>query len=145
MSSPVDGLNRGQARVWLKYVVNSDLLDKLPGQFAGGDSRSYADDLLNELRDLDSAGRPLGEILADVRRFRDWVEARQKRARRVILAEGGPDDGAIDRVLRRRDVEAESRPSRPEPRRPEPQQSARPATPSPSPRSHPLFDDWLDG
>ncbi len=144
MSSSDNAPNRGQARVWLKYVVTSGVLDRLSSQYDHegdvNDPRSDVLDLLNELRDTDAAGRPVVEILTDVRRLCAWVEGRQKDARRIILAEGGPDDGVIDRLIRRRDDSRSSgahaqRPMEPQPRRPA----------APSPRSHPLFDDWLDG
>jgi hypothetical protein len=141
MSKPENGLSRGQAQVWLKWVAESGVLDKLPPTYDDDgpscDPASYARYLLAALRDPDFIGRPVADVLADVRRFRAWVERRQKQARQIILSER-LDDAPIDDLLLRRGPEPSPRPVHSPPR-----DRARPD--SSPPRAHPLFDEWLDG
>jgi hypothetical protein len=95
MPNPEPRLARGQLRVWLKEAIRSGFLDKLPPRYeAEGMSTSdppatepVARCLLAELQDPGSARRTLAEIVADVRRFQGWVQARRKHSRQAILAE----------------------------------------------------------
>ncbi len=123
------GANRHQMRVWLKWAIESGLLDKLPPQYDPDDSQTtqptdrHARQLLAELRDPDSSTRRLSQVLADARRFRAWVEFRQKISRRIILAETQiQSEGAGATVL-------------------EGQPSTRTEAQA---RSDPMWDDWLD-
>jgi len=140
MSKHEPGANRHHLRVWLKWAIESGLLDKVPPQYHPDDSHDaqptdrYARQLLPELKDPDSSKRLLNQILADVRRFRDWVEFRQKLSRRIILT-GGQTDGAEAAVLERR---ASTRIHR--------EKSARRIEPADTnPKSNPMWDDWIDG
>jgi len=128
--------NRHHFRVWLKLAIETGLLEKLPPQYEPDDSQPpqptdrYARQLLAELRDPDSGRRPLSQILADARRFRAWVDFRQKVIRRLILAEGASV------------VVPEGQPST----RAAPEKSPRQRDPGgASPKSNPMWDDWLDG
>ena len=93
MSKPEPKLTRGQLRVWLKWVLQSGVLDRLPPQFdAEGTSRPSAPEeiarrLLARLQDPELSGRTLAPVVAEVRQFRDWVQARQKLTRQIILSE----------------------------------------------------------
>jgi hypothetical protein len=142
MPKPEPGANRHQLRVWLKWAIESGLLDKLPPQYDPDPeglrdpqpTDGYARWLLADLRAPDSRRRPLNQVLADVRRFWAWVEDRRKLGRRIILAELPPSDA--------RSMVPQRRPSAPTQRedRPRPRQSG-----STHPESHPLWDEWLDG
>ncbi|HZW31234.1 MAG TPA: hypothetical protein VFF52_11035 [Isosphaeraceae bacterium] len=142
MPKPESGANRSQLRVWLKWAIESGLLDKLPthydpdpeGWHDPEPTDGYARRLLAELRDPDSSRRPPSQVLAEVRRFRAWVEERQKIGVRIILA-GMPPRDASSR-------EPHGRPSA----RTRPEGRPRPGQPgSTHPKSHPMWDDWLDG
>jgi hypothetical protein len=122
------GANRHQLRLWLKWVIESGRLEKLPPQYDADDSGDpqptdrYAKQLLAELRDPDSSRRPLVQIVADARRFRAWFDFREKATRRIILS-GGQTYGALEAVR-----------TRPPPLRP-----------GFKPRLNPMWDDWIDG
>jgi hypothetical protein len=130
------GPKRHQLRVWLKWAVESGLLDKLPPQFHPDDSHNpqptdhYARQLLAELRDPDSSTRPLSQIVADARRFRAWVEFRQKVTRRIILA-GIQPEGVGQAAPERRPTNRDHRERREHPG-------------GAVPESDPMWDDWLD-
>jgi hypothetical protein len=93
MLKPEPKPTRGQLRVWLKWAVQSGLLDKLPPPYNLDDqadppaTEQVARQLLAELRDPDLNRRPISRITADVDRFRRWVESRQRMSRQVILSE----------------------------------------------------------
>jgi hypothetical protein len=84
---------RGQLRVWLKWAVQSGLLDKLPPCYNLDEqadppaTEQVARQLLAELRDPDATGRPISRVTADIDRFRRWVESRQRISRQIILNE----------------------------------------------------------
>ncbi len=132
--------NRHHFRVWLKWAVESGLLDKLPplcdAEGCGGPQPTdqYARRLLAELRDPESSTRPLKQIIVDAHQFRMWVEARQKHSRRIILTEMHPGDLGEWAPQRCRSNPAvrEDGPA-PAPRKPT------------SPGRNPMWDDWLDG
>jgi hypothetical protein len=128
--------SRHHLRVWLKLALETGLIEKLPPHYAPDDSQPpqptdrFARQLVAELRDPDSSRRPLSQILADARRFRAWVDIRQKVNRRAILAE----------------VASASLPERQPPTPAVPTKSPRQREPrGASPKSNPLWDDWLDG
>ena len=93
MLKPEPTPTRGQLRVWLKWAVQSGLLDKLPPSYDLDEqadpaaTEQVARQLLAELRDPDSSRRPISRITADVDRFRRWVESRQRISRQIILNE----------------------------------------------------------
>src|SRR4051795_4721241 len=93
MLKPEPKPTRGQLRVWLKWAVQSGLLDKLPPSYDldeqadSAATEQVARQLLAELRDPDSSRRPISRITADVERFRRWVESRQRISRQIILNE----------------------------------------------------------
>ncbi len=93
MLKPEPKPTRGELRVWLKWAVQSGLLDKLPPSYDLDDqadpaaAEQVARQLLAELRDPDSSRRPISRITADVDRFRRWVESRQRISRQIILNE----------------------------------------------------------
>lgn len=128
--------NRHQLRVWLKLALETGLLEKLPPQYEPDDSQrpqsteQYARQLLAELKDPDASKRPLRQIIADARRFRDWVDFRRKVNVRNILADGAvatvPErlpsfEQVAEDYRRRRDLDGANS------------------------RSNPMWDDWLDG
>ena len=82
-------LSPAQYRVWLKSTAQSNVLSRLPPYYepAGLATADHARRLLAELRNTDPKARPVDEVMADVRAFAAWVEARQKTSRRAILAE----------------------------------------------------------
>jgi hypothetical protein len=131
--------NRHHYRVWIKWAIESGLLDKVPpvcdaeGCGTLQPTLEYARGLLAELRDPDSSRRPLKQIIADARQFRGWVEARQKHSMKVILTE--IESGELGaRVVRRRasgTTDTDTRPRSPSPRQL-------------NPRQNPMWDDWLD-
>jgi hypothetical protein len=131
--------NRHHYRVWIKWAIESGLIEKLPplcdanGVRGPQSTEAYARQLLAELRDPDSSHRRLNQILADARQFKVWVEARRKDNVRIILSEGRPEE-PISIPPRRRSPVASDR----EPRtRPAPQELI-------DARSDPMWDDWLD-
>jgi hypothetical protein len=132
--------NRHPLRVWIKWALETGLFEKLPSEYAPAESKtahgtiSYARDLLAELRNPDSSKRTLQQIIADARHFRTWVEARQKDYRRLVLRENGSQRLHWA-------VPAETRPSISVDREIKPGQTR---TRSASPRSNPMWDDWLD-
>src|SRR5689334_759149 len=93
MLKPEPKPTRGQLRVWLKWAVQSGLLDKLPPNYDLDEqsdpaaTEQVARQLLAELRDPDSSHRPVSRIKADVDLFRRWVESRQRISRQIILNE----------------------------------------------------------
>ena len=130
--------NRHHWRVWLKGTIETGVLDRVPPRYdpdGSGDPQptdDYARGLLAELKDPESSGRPLRDVIADARRFRAWVEHRQKVSRRMILGQW-ETEGAADWI--------------PEARRLPPREKApRHPGPRPSrPEADPLWDVWLDG
>jgi hypothetical protein len=132
--------NRHQVRVWIRWAIESALLEKVPalcdaeGCEAPEPTVQYARRLLAELRDPDSSRRTLNQIMADAHAFQRWVEARQKRSRQLILAELHP--GKLgDWAPQRRFTGTAGTEARPEPT---PRKFA-------SPRRSPMWDEWLDG
>ena len=93
MLKPEPKPTRGELRVWLKWAVQSGLLDKLPPSYDLDEqadpaaTEQVARQLLAEMRDPDSSRRPISRITADVDRFRRWVESRQRISRQIILNE----------------------------------------------------------
>jgi hypothetical protein len=140
MSKHEPGPNRHHFRIWIKWALESGLLDKLPalcdpeGCETPQPTDKYARGLLAELRDPGSSTRPLTQIIADARQFRAWVEARQKHGRRIILTEIHNGDLG-DRAAERRSSNTTEEEERPEPT----------TLKSPNPRRNPMWDDWLDG
>jgi hypothetical protein len=136
MASTEPSATRGQLRAWLKTAIKSGMLDRLPPYFEpeGGvrrDVLDHAHALLIELQERDSATRPPGEVLAEVRRFRAWVDDRLRRSRRIILAEGSVEEMEVPRPVR-------------EVRRPAPAPPAQ-RSPEPRPELDPMWDRWVDG
>jgi hypothetical protein len=130
--------NRHHLRVWIKLALENGVLEKLPpkmrmeGNAEPQDVAQYARQLLEELTDLDSSQRALKEILADARRFRAWVEARQKDCVRHILTGPQPDDSSRRaRMLTRAPIDRATSCTSTEPSKPEP-------------ALHPLWDKWID-
>jgi hypothetical protein len=142
MPTSEPGANRHQLRVWLKWAIESGLLDRIPPQYdpdGSGDpqpTEDYARGLLAELKDPESSRRPLREILAEARQFRDWVEYRQKMSRRIILGRWD-SEGAAARVPERLTPTRSDRTKRPA-RIEREDASARP-------HADPMWDDWLEG
>jgi hypothetical protein len=141
MSDPFSRATRGQLRIWLKWAVESAVLDRLPPRYEGEGSGSlqspevYARALLDEMRNLDTGPRSPEEILADVRRFRMWLEGRQKISRQIILADPRGSASPME------DTPAQLR--RDQRRRSSTSQAERLSYPHP--RENPMWDDWLDG
>ncbi len=140
MFKPEPRANRHQLRVWLKWAIDSGVLDRVPPQCdpdGSGDpqpTEDYARGLLAELKDPESSRRTLIQILADTRQFRDWVEYRRKVSRRMILGQWDSDGAAA--------LPPESRP----PVRPDREkQPVRIDREGVRPKSDPMWDDWLDG
>ncbi len=142
MPASQPGANRHQLRVWLKWAIESGLLDRIPPQYdpdGSGDTRpteDYARWLLDELKAPEGGRRLLSEILAAARQFRDWVEYRQKVSRRIILGQWD-SEGAAARVAERRTPTRSDREKRPA-RAGRDGDGARP-------NADPMWDDWLDG
>jgi hypothetical protein len=142
MATSQPGANRHHLRVWLKGAIESGLLDRVPPQYdpdGSGDpqpAEDYARRLLADLKDPESSGRLLREILAEARRFRDWVEYRQKVSRRIILGRWDSEGAAawVPERLTSTRPDPEKRPLRIE------WEDARTR-----PRADPMWDDWLDG
>jgi hypothetical protein len=86
-------MTRGQWRVWLRGVIVSGLLDRLPpsydpeGAVHPGSTAEAAQNLLAALRDPSLSRQALAHLMSELALFRQWVEARQKLSRQVILAE----------------------------------------------------------
>ena len=143
MPASQPGANRHQLRVWLKSAIESGVLERVPPQCdpdGSGDPQptvDYARGLLAELKNPDSSERPLPEILAAARRFRDWVEYRQKMSRRIILGHWD-SEGAAGWVPERL-----APPPRPERERRPVRTGLEDA--GPRPHADPMWDDWLDG
>jgi hypothetical protein len=98
MPKPEPGPNRHHYRVWLKWAIESGLIEKLPPLYDPDGiqnpqrTEAYARQLMAELRDPDSLKRPLKLIIADARQFKSWVEARRKDGLRIMLREGRPEE-----------------------------------------------------
>ena len=140
MPRPEPDETRGQLRAWLRMAARSTMLDRVPpgyepdGPGSGGPTREYARHLLAQLQAAEAGGRPPEEVVAEVRAFRAWVDARQRTSRRLILAE---EDGPVHRLG------PEPRPPSPPPPAPTPRR--RPERRPTTPLDHPLWDRWLDG
>ncbi len=93
MSKPEPKWTRGQLRIWLKWVLQSGLLDRLPphydpeGASQPATPEEVARRLLAGLQDPELKGPALAPVMAEARQFHDWVQARQKKVRQLILAE----------------------------------------------------------
>jgi hypothetical protein len=132
---------RGQLRVWLKWVIQSGLLDRLSPQYDRGDeltpepTEAVARRLLSALQVPELSRTDLLEIAAEVAEFRSWVEVQRKASLKTILAEV-----ELERVnLLRPERRGASMPRGQEPndrRRPPPARAL---------RSDPMWDEHLDG
>jgi hypothetical protein len=138
--------NRHHFRVWIKQALESGLLDKVAplydpeGCMAPQPIDQYARGLLAELRDPGSSTRPLKQIIADARQFRIWVEACQKRSRRIIMTE--INNGDIRDLANLDNWFPQKRPANtaaPD------ESSASTPLKTPHPRRNPMWDDWVDG
>src|SRR4051812_7613853 len=75
---------RGQLRVWLKWALQSGLLEKLPerydseGRLDSPSPRDAAHALLAVLQDPESSRQALTRAGDEARRFRSWVDGRLK-------------------------------------------------------------------
>jgi hypothetical protein len=118
-------LNRHLLCVWVRWAIESKLVDKLPAQYGAGGPRNsestvgYASHLLAELRDPASSERPLSQILADAQRFREWADSQQTISPRIGLDE----------------IDLE----------PQPRERAPGAQRGSKTKSDPMWDDLLDG
>jgi hypothetical protein len=143
MLKPEPKPTRGQLRVWLKWAVESGLLDKLPPNYDLDEqadlaaTEQVARQLLAELRDPDSSRRPISRITADVDRFRRWVESRQRISRQIILNE--LETARADPAWLENWATASAHIREQENRR------GRMSRPNIVPRSDPLWDEDLDG
>jgi hypothetical protein len=143
MLKPEPKPTRGQLRVWLKWAVQSGLLDKLPPSYDIDEqadpaaTEQVARRLLAELRDPESQGRPISRITADVDRFRRWVESRQRISRQIILTE--LETARADPAWLENWASASAHIREQENRR------GRTSRPSIVPRSDPMWDQDLDG
>ena len=143
MLKPEPRPTRGQRRVWLKWAVQSGLLDKLPPSYDLDEqadpaaTEQVARQLLAELRDPDSSRRPISRITADVDRFRRWVESRQRISRQIILNE--LETARADPAWLENWASASAHIREQEHRR------ARTPSPRIAPRSDPMWDEDLDG
>jgi hypothetical protein len=142
MPKPPPSPNRHHFRVWIKWAIESGLLEKLPRSYEPDESQParetdrFARQLLSELRDPDASKRPLKEIIADARQFRAWVEARRKDNLRQILVESRPEDRIVEFPPRRpRTAPSHERP---------PRGTERTEQPEANPRLNPMWDDWVD-
>lgn len=142
------GGGRHPLRVWLKLALQSGLLDRIPPRCdpertgAPCPTEEYARALLAELNDPESSDRTLPEIVAAARRFREWVEFRQKVSRRMILGQWQSEGAAA--------ADAAWTPERRTPAPTRAHRIKRPDRTDPDdaparPRSDPMWDDWLDG
>jgi hypothetical protein len=132
---------RGQLRVWLKWVTQSGLLEKLPARYdpdGQGGSRAPGDvarSLLIALQDPESSGQTRAELTAETLRFQSWVENRLKWNRRAILAECAgehPERESLDRWARA-EIRRMERTAPPQP------------SPTVNPKCDPMWDGELDG
>jgi hypothetical protein len=139
MPKPQPRVNRHHYRVWIKWAIESGLLEKLPPLYDldgipdPETTEEHARRLLAELRDPDASRRRLPEILADARRFKAWVEARRKDGLQAILRERRPDEPIF--IPPRREPQGTTG------REPRPFSARRV---DPDPRSDPMWDEWLD-
>ncbi len=139
MPRPEASANRHQLRVWIKWALESGLLDKLPllcdaeGCEPPQRTDRYARGLLAELRNPGSSTRPLKQIMADARQFQMWVDSRQKHCRRIILVEMHPGNLG-DWMPQRQSSNPAGQEEEPRPTMRKP----------PNPRRNPMWDDWLD-
>lgn len=139
MPKPQNDANRHRLRVWIKLALETGLFEKLPPQLKldgfsePRDATEYARGLMEELKDPGSGDRTLKEIVADARRYRAWVEERQKDCVRQILMGPQPGDSARRaRLMNRAPVAHDER--RPTSRE----------IPKNEPALHPLWDKWVD-
>ena len=143
MLKPEPKPTRGQMRVWLKWAVQSGLLDKLPPSYDLDEqadpaaTEQVARRLLAELRDPDSSRRPISRITTDVDRFRRWVESRQRISRQIILNE--LETARADPAWLENWASASAHIREQENRR------GRTSRPRIVPRSDPMWDEDLDG
>jgi hypothetical protein len=135
-------LTRGQWRVWLKWVVQSNVLERLPPVYDaetadhGRNTEEVGRRMLSRLDNSERGREALLELQRDLPRFRHWVESRLKQSRKIILSER--ESGRVDRAWLERESAAmslipERRASRP---------AAPPRVP---PRWDPMWDEALDG
>jgi hypothetical protein len=142
MPKPETSPNRHYFRIWIKMALQSGLIDRLPpvhepaGAHGSLRTDEYARQLLAELRDPDASRRTLKEIIASARQFKGWVEARRKDSRHRALMEDRPEERVIEMPPGR------SRVLPPDERRP--RRDHRTNQPDPSPKLHPMWDDWVD-
>ena len=142
MPKPQPSPNRHHFRVWVKWVIESGTLEKLPRTYNPDESQPprmtehYARELLADLRDPDARKRPLKEIIADARQFRAWVESRRKDNLRLLLIDSRPEQRIVEIPPRRHR-------SAPHNERP-PLRTARTEQPDANPRLNPMWDDWVD-
>jgi hypothetical protein len=142
MPKPEAGPNRHHFRIWIKMVLQSGLIDKLPPVYERGGVQNpqrtdqYGRHLLAELRDPDASHRTLKEIVTDARQFKSWVETRRKDGRSRMLMDSRPEDRVIEMPpgRPRAATDQERRPRRT-------QRTDRPDT---NPKLHPMWDDWID-
>jgi hypothetical protein len=137
---------RGQLRVWLKWALQSGLLEKLPercdleGPHDSRTPRDVAHALLAALQDPESSRQDRADAMAEAQRFQAWVDRRLKANRQLLLAERASehaDRGWLERWARaeemRQHQEREER-------------SAAPAAAPPvKPRWDSMWDAELDG
>jgi hypothetical protein len=130
--------NRHHLRVWIKLALETGVLDKVPRQLMLDDltepcdAPEYARQLLADLKDPQSSRRTLAQILADARRFRQWIEARRKDSVRLILTGRQPGDSSRrENLLKSRSIVHERPRAAREPSKPEP-------------ALDPLWDKWVD-
>jgi hypothetical protein len=141
MPKPESKPTRGQLKVWLKWAVQSDPLEKLPPRCDledladPPDTEEVAHRLLAELRDPESNRRPISRITADIERFRRWVETRQKINRQLILTEVESARTGPELLETRRAVVNRS----------DDQERGRTARRRIAPGSDPMWDQDLDG
>ncbi|WP_165219189.1 hypothetical protein [Aquisphaera insulae] len=82
---------RGPMRTWLKFVLESGLLETLApcSSTAGEPPLAYARGLLARLREADGGLRPDDPLAVEFRELRSWVEA-ERRARLSKTLAGEP-------------------------------------------------------
>lgn len=142
MARPEPNEPRGRLRVWLKMALQSGQLDRIPPEYepdgpgSGVPARAYARELLAALQAAEGGSRAPGEVVAAIRSFRAWVDAHQKTARRLILAE---EEGPVLRLDPGKRPLAPPPPPAAPPRRPRGGETPRTLL------DHPLWDRWLDG
>jgi hypothetical protein len=130
MSKPEPSPNRHHYRVWIKALIKSGFIEKLPP--------SYDFDPSERPRGTEEYARQLQEIIADARQFKTWVEARRRDSLRRALVESRPEDRIIEMPpgRPRAAIERDQRPQRP--------RTERTSQPDVSPELHPMWDDWID-